>query len=291
MKRVGLYVNLGKTDALKRVEESALYLSERGAECCVIPEVLARVTPNVAKRLEPIDIEGFSDYADVVISFGGDGTMLACSRLLLQSDVPIMGVNLGKLGFLAEFSVHDVERALDDVITGNYRVVSRSALETTLMLSGEETTIYAINEFAIEKYGSSRMITVNAMVGEHHIADYRADGLILTTPTGSTAYSLSCGGPIIAPSSQVMCLTPISPHALTLRPVIIPDNNEVTFSLNPFATEGALVADGQHIAVIQPGDSIRIRKSEHEVKLIKRADSTYFDLLRAKLLWSSSGVQ
>jgi len=169
-------------------------------------------------------------------------------------------------------------------------VVDRSTLQTTLTINGTEQTIYALNEFVLEKHGSSRMIIVSAFVDDHHIADYRADGVILTTPTGSTAYSLSCGGPIIAPASQIFCVTPISPHALTLRPLIVPDNNEVTFVLNEFSDEAALVADGKQSMVLTPGTSITIRKSEYAVKLIKRVDSTYFNLLRAKLLWSAGGI-
>ncbi|MBL7997999.1 MAG: NAD(+)/NADH kinase [Candidatus Kapabacteria bacterium] len=291
MKRVGLYVNLGKPDALKRVEHAAKHLRSLGAECCVEPEVKARITPAVAKYLEPVPLNEYDKFADVVISFGGDGTMLRCARTLLHSDIPIMGVNLGKLGFLAEFSVDDVDRALDDMMSGNYRVVDRAALCTHIETEDGEETVYALNEFVIEKYGSSRMITVQAFVEEHHVANYRADGLILTTPTGSTAYSLSCGGPIIAPSSQVLCITPISPHALTLRPLIVPDTNDVSFILGGASDEAALVADGQQIAVLRAGGRITIRKSEYNVKLLKRADSTYFDLLRAKLLWSAGGIQ
>ncbi|MBX7154137.1 MAG: NAD(+)/NADH kinase [Candidatus Kapaibacterium sp.] len=287
---IGLYVNLTKTDALRRVEESARRLRLLGAECCVEPEVLARTTPDVAQYLEPVPLEEFDKFADVVISFGGDGTMLACASALLHTDIPIMGVNLGKLGFLAEFSVDDLESALADVISGNYRVVDRSTLQTTVTVNGTEQQIYALNEFVLEKHGSSRMIIVSAYVDDHHIADYRADGLILTTPTGSTAYSLSCGGPIIAPSSQIFCVTPISPHALTLRPLIVPDNNEITFILNEYSDEATLVADGKQATVITPGQRITIRKSEFVVKLIKRVDSTYFDLLRAKLLWSVGGI-
>lgn len=291
MKSIGLYVNLSKPDALSRVEYSARRLRELGAECCTEPEVKARIAPDVARHLEALPLAEFDKFADVVISFGGDGTMLSCARTLLHSDIPIMGVNVGKLGFLAEFSVDDLESALADVLSGNYRVVDRSILQTTISVNAKEESFYALNEFVVEKHGSSRMIIVSAYIDEHHIADYRADGLILTTPTGSTAYSLSCGGPIITPSSQVLCLTPISPHALTLRPLVMPDNNDVSFVIHKGSGEAALVADGQEIAILEAGQHVTFRKSEYVVKLLKRADSTYFDLLRAKLLWSAGSIE
>lgn len=284
MKKIGLYANLSKQDAMRHVEHAALFLHQRGSECCAEPHVVEQCSQEVRALLEPISLEEFDRFAEVVISFGGDGTMLSAARTLVQTDIPIMGVNLGKLGFLAEFSVEDVDSALSDVLSGNYRVVDRTCLETTI----GNTTWYALNEIMIEKRDSSRMIKVATYVDEHHVADYRADGILLTTPTGSTAYSLSCGGPIITPSASVLCLTPISPHALTLRPLVVPDTNEITFKLIDGSNVAGIVADGAEIGTLNHGDSIVVRKSECAVKLLKRADSTYFDLLRTKLLWSVS---
>lgn len=218
MNRIGLYVNLGKTDALRRIVEAVELLLKRGAEVCVEPEVKARMVPALAEHVEALPLEEFGRFADVVMCFGGDGTMLACARRLAESDLPLLGINLGKLGFLAEFPADALDRTIDDVLSGRYRIVDRALLETTVELDERPTMLFALNEFALEKRESSRMITIHAWVDEHYIARYRADGLLVTTPTGSTAYALSCGGPIIAPSAQVLCLVPICPHMLTLRP-------------------------------------------------------------------------
>ncbi|MDP2365549.1 MAG: hypothetical protein Q8M94_17495, partial [Ignavibacteria bacterium] len=162
----------------------------------------------------------------------------------------------------------------------------RAIIETTL--NGE--TVYALNDFVIEKKDSSRMITVMAYSNEHHIADYRADGLIITTPTGSTAYSLSCGGPVIAPSTRVICLTPISPHALTLRPLVVPDTNEITLKIFSPTGDVHFVADGQIHKTISNGEIIVIKRSDLFIKLIKPTNSSWYDLLRKKLLWAANPI-
>ncbi len=290
MNRIGLYVNLGKTDALRRVVEAVGMLLDHGAEVCVEPEVKARMVPAIAERVEALPLEEFGRFADVVMCFGGDGTMLACARRLADSDLPLLGVNLGKLGFLAEFPADNLRATIGDILNGRYRIVDRALIETTVELDDKPTTLYALNEFALEKRDSSRMITIHAWVDEHYIARYRADGLIVATPTGSTAYSLSCGGPIIAPSAQVLALVPICPHMLTLRPLVIGDHSEITLLLDAESHPASLVADGQQIAPVEPNMRFTIRRSQCTARLIKRADTTYFDVLRQKLLWSADAA-
>jgi NAD+ kinase len=290
MNRIGLYVNLGKTDALRRVVEAVEILLERGADVCVEPEVKARMLPSVAEKVEALPLEDFGRFADVVMCFGGDGTMLACARRLAESDLPLLGVNLGKLGFLAEFPADDLRRTIDDVLAGRYRIVDRALIETSVEIDDKPTTLYALNEFAIEKRDSSRMITIHAWVDEHYIARYRADGLLVTTPTGSTAYALSCGGPIITPSAPVLGIVPICPHMLTLRPLVVSDTSEVTLMLDAESHAASLVADGQQVAPFEPEMRCTIRRSQCSARLIKRSDTTYFDVLRQKLLWSADAV-
>ncbi|MES2765986.1 MAG: NAD(+)/NADH kinase [Bacteroidota bacterium] len=285
MKRIALFANSTKPQAFAWAEYTAAKLHEMGVECCAEPHIVENFTAETTRFLKPVSLEDFKNCADFVISFGGDGTIITAARGLLKSGLPIMGVNVGKLGFLAEFSTNHLDEALSDIIAGKYEIATRTILETEF--HGE--TLYAMNDFVVEK-GSSRMITVRAYVNQHHVADYRADGIILTTPTGSTAYSLSCGGPIITPASSVLCLTPISPHALTLRPLIIPDSSEITLQILSQTGEASLVADGQINRVLKDGATISIRRSEHQIQLVKHANTTYFDLLRAKLLWSAHGI-
>jgi NAD+ kinase len=208
--------------------------------------------------------------------------MLTAARLFSGSDLPIMGVNVGRLGFLAEFNVDELPRALQDVLSGNYRIVDRTLLEAHV----HGKTIHAFNEIVFEKKDSSRLITTHIAHQQYLIASYRADGVIIATPTGSTAYSLSCGGPLITPSSSVLCITPISPHSLTMRPLIIPDTLELTVKVDSSGSEARLVADGQIEIPIGKNDQVLIRRSATQVKIVKHAQSTFFDLLRNKLLWS-----
>lgn len=282
MKKVGLYANPEKDNAISYAGKSAEILLALGAECCAEPDVLAQFPIDVRDKVEALSSSEFERFADIVIAFGGDGTMLTASRLFSKSDLPLMGVNVGRLGFLAEFNVSELEKALHNLIKGDYRIVDRTLLEANV----HGRIMYAFNEFVFEKKESSRLITTHIAHQQYLIASYRADGVIIASPTGSTAYSLSCGGPIITPSAQVLCITPISPHALTMRPLIIPDTLELTVKVDAKGGEARLVADGQIEVVLSNNDQITIRKSELQVKLVKHADSTFFDLLRNKLLWS-----
>ena len=282
MKKVAIFDGPGKIEAVKWAEFSIRHLKNLGAECCCRTELISLLSKDLKNFVKPCCLEEFDKFADVVISFGGDGTMLGVARILLKTEVPIMGVNVGRLGFLAEFSTSDLEKTLTDLIKGNYRVVDRMVLETNYR--GE--TVYALNDFVIEKKNSSRMITLDLETNNHYIGSLRADGLIITTPTGSTAYSLSCGGPILVPSADVICITPISPHSLTLRPLVLPNSNDINIKVYSPTGEANLVADGQIIKVLSNDDSLLIKRSEAHIKLIKPLDSSYYDLLREKLLWS-----
>lgn len=272
----------GKQEAISWAEFTAFKLKELGAECYATPELISSFTHVGTGFVKPLSLKEFEKYADMVISFGGDGTMLTLARTVINSDIPIMGVNVGKLGFLAEYSVKELDTTLVDILKGNYRIVDRTMLETTI----NTETIYALNDFVIEKRDSSHMIVVQAYANDHYIGDYRADGIILATPTGTTAYSLSCGGPIVTPSTSVLCLTPISPHSLSLRPLIIPDTNEVALKVYSHTGEANLVADGQKKRVLQNNERVVIRKSKTKIKLIKPLNSSFYDLLRNKLLWA-----
>jgi len=283
MKNVALYENADKPESAKYAEISAKILLNLGVTVYAKPELLKHFSPEIAIEIKSIQAVEFERFADVVISFGGDGTMLSAAHLLINSNIPIMGINVGKLGFLAEYSIANLSQAITDLMEGNYRVVDRFVIETEL--NGER--LYALNDIVVEKRQSSRMIIITTYANDHHIADYRCDGLIITTPTGSTAYSLSCNGPVIAPSTHVLCLTPISPHSLNLRPLIIPDTNEVKLRVTSPTGEVNLVIDGQVSKVVPNDVEIVIKRSDAIIKLIKPLQSSYYDLLRRKLLWAA----
>jgi NAD+ kinase len=284
MKRVAIYENTEKPEAIEYAAKAAEILVNLGIECIVRPTLYPFLPPHIEGSVKLHPVCEFDKIADMVISFGGDGTLLSASREMLMCEIPIMGFNVGKLGFLAEYSVDKLEQNINKVINGNFRLVDRAVLETIF----NNQKYYALNDFVMEKRNSSKMITAAVYSNEHCVGYYRADGLVLTTPTGSTAYSLSCSGPIIAPSAKVLCITPISPHTLTLRPLVIPDSNEVTFDLNDSGGGVILVADGITIGNLETGDSIKFKLSEERVKLIKPQDSSYYDILRTKLLWAAN---
>ena len=284
MKKIALIANDQKPEAIRWAIFAAKKIIELGGQCCVKPQLHSKLDDEFKSKVQECSLESFEKFADTVITFGGDGTMLASARSLLNNEIPIMGVNVGKLGFLAEYTIADLETSLYDLIEGNYRLVDRAVLETEV--AGEK--IYALNDFVIEKKKTSRIITIKTFSDDNFVGDYRADGIILTTPTGSTAYSLSCDGPIIAPNTKVLCLTPISPHTLTLRPLVIPDNCHVSFIVDSPSGEARLVADGHEERTILNGEKITIKASSLRVKFIKPQNVSYYDVLRNKLLWAAN---
>jgi len=283
MQRIAIIAYTARPAAIFWARHAITRLLEEGIDV-VIDDMLSDVLETeLVSKCSKRPAAQFEKLVGMVMTFGGDGTLLAAARLLMGTDIPIMGVNVGKLGFLAEFPVAELDEAIMDVIKGNYRIVDR----TTLMVEFNGVISHALNEILIERSAEAKMIAVRAFVNEHHVADYRADGVIISTPTGSTAYSLAAGGPIIAPSASVFCITPIAPHMLTLRPLIVNDGNEIRCELLGNQAVAHVVADGQILGTARMGESVIIRKSDHLVKLVKRADSTYYDLLRDKLLWSA----
>lgn len=283
MQCIAILAYAARPEAVRWASHAVTRLHEEGVEV-LLDTILADELPDeLVARCDVRPVTEFATHADMVMTFGGDGTLLATTRVLMGSDVPIMGINVGKLGFLAEFPTSELDAAIMDVLKGHYRIVDRTTLEVHI----GDTTYVALNDVLIERAAEAKMTGVRAFVNDHHVADYRADGVIVCTPTGSTAYSLAAGGPIIAPSSQVICVTPIAPHTLTLRPLIVNDASEIRCTLMEGQREAHVVADGQILHTLTSNDSVVIRKSEHLVKLVKRADSTYYDLLREKLLWSA----
>lgn len=287
MRTIAIYENRDKANALEYARQAAKILKSMGVRLIAGAEFIESLTDTEKEWVDHVPHEHFGDHADTVISFGGDGTMLRLSKMMVDSGVPIMGINVGRLGFLAEYRVHELEAAMQAITSGGYRIVERHLLSAAV--EGEQSM--ALNDIVLERKLSSRMITVEAYANNSHIADYRADGLIITSPTGSTAYSLSCGGPIIAPNCQVMCLTPISPHSLNLRPLVVSDDSELR--LVPHSHDGAthLVLDGQDQLTVENGQQVTIRKSTASVKLIKPMEGSYFSLLKEKLHWASSAVE
>ncbi len=222
--------------------------------------------------------------ADMIIAFGGDGTILAAAREVGARGTPILGVNLGKLGFLAELRPEEMQEAIGALLKQQYVVEDRLVLEATLpSLPGK--VFRALNDVVIDKSRMPRLIDLETHIDGAFAVSYRADGLIVSTPTGSTAYALSNGGPIVTPTSNVIGITPISPHTLSGRPLVVPDSSTIRVVVHSDSEEVLVSIDGQVNSFLRPPIEVTIRKASHSVRLVKRVDRSYFDVLRAKLFW------
>jgi len=223
------------------------------------------------------------NQCDMLIALGGDGTMLSAARIVGNHEIPILGVNLGKLGFLAEVSVDELQQCLNDVLEGKYLIEERMVLQAT---SNQDTKVYfALNEIVIDRGASPRMIDLETSVNGDYLVTYTADGIILTTPTGSTAYSLASNGPIVTPQSRVVIINPIAPHTLTARPVVVPEDSTIRVVAKSTTKTVHLTADGQREGFYETPVEIFIRKAEYSIQLVKRQQRTFFDVLRTKLMW------
>ncbi len=230
------------------------------------------------------DAAGCVEEADLLIALGGDGTILSEARRVSAKGTPILGVNLGKLGFLAEFGPDELDLAISDILSKKYLVEERMVLVAESP-NLPDKQVFAVNDIVVDKSRSSRLIDVETSINGAFAVTYRGDGLIISTPTGSTAYALSNNGPIVTPTSRVIGITPIAPHTLSGRPLIVPETSTIRVVARSDNEEILYCADGQVEAVLSPPVEVTIRKADYAVRLVKRVDRSYFDVLRAKLHW------
>ncbi len=224
-----------------------------------------------------------AELSDMILSFGGDGTLLATARKVGRYQKPILGVNLGGLGYLAEISLDDLHPRIQELLNGSYRIEDRMALTCTVVGTDEE--YFALNDITIAKGAWPRVVSIRTTIGDRYLNTYTGDGLIVATPTGSTAYSLSSGGPIVEPTLQALIVNPISPHTLADRPIIIGSDKEIEAYIAGEHDELALVADGQIERSLNHGDKVLIRRADFYVKLVLFGDKYFYDVLREKLKW------
>ena len=228
--------------------------------------------------------DGDRFVADYVISMGGDGTFLNAASHVGPREFPILGINTGRLGFLADVSPEEANEALESVFCGNYRVVDRSTLHVEV--EGEPLQGYALNEVAVLKRDNASMISISAKIDGENLVTYQADGLIVSTPTGSTAYSLSNGGPIIAPQTPVFCLTPVAPHSLNIRPIVLSDKVEISLEVVSRSHNFLIAIDGRSEKLIE-GTRLTLHRGSYDVHIIKRMGKRYFATLREKMMWGA----
>jgi NAD+ kinase len=244
-------------------------------------KVAFRRQPELFDRAEQL-----LNSADMVFSAGGDGTILDSVRLVRDSGIPIAGINLGRMGFLSSIPRSEIIPALDDIFNHRYRIVNRTLIDLQQPEGLFGDFPYAFNELSINKKDNSSMVVVHVWVNNQFLHSYWADGLIVATPTGSTAYSLSCGGPIITPDSNNFVITPIAPHNLSVRPFVIPDNSEVRIKVDSRDNQALVALDSQSVP-ITPETELIIRKAGFGINLVQRQNEDFFSTIRAKLHWGS----
>lgn len=291
MKTIGIFANCRKPSApqvLRQVMEQSRQYGLRLAVC----DETAKLVPE-AECLAP---DKFVNKIDILMAFGGDGTMLNAVRLLAAAkpglngrEIPVFGVNLGSLGFLTSVSQEEVERAFACVARGQFSISRRSLAECSVKRSARELCRFsALNDIAIDRGASLRVVTLNMTIENDEVSSFVCDGLIVSTPTGSTGHSLSAGGPILHPESAVFVISLICPHTLSTRPLVIPDNKLITVEVAKNAGDLMLAIDGQTGEPLKTADRIEIRRSGTYVNFAHLPDYSYFSVLRHKLHWRGS---
>ena len=281
MRSVGIAAKASAPEALQFATQTAADLRKRGLTVCFDEATAAAIGDNshCATRAE------LGARSDLLITFGGDGTLLSVARHA-PDHVPILGVNMGTLGFLTEVRVEEFPEVMERVLAGDYESEKRVAFDVAVRGPGRDHRTYRVlNDATINKSALARIIEMRVTVGGEFMSSFRADGLIIATPTGSTAYNLSAGGPIIYPTMGAVVLTPICPHMLTNRPVVLPDDLGIEIGIATPNQEIFLTLDGQEGLPIAQHDTVCINRSPSPVTLIRTSRKSYFDVLRSKLKW------
>ena len=230
-----------------------------------------------------MDFDLLCQNSDVLVTLGGDGTLISVSRRSFKHDIPVFGVYAGNLGFLADIDLEELDEFTENLVKGDCRIDERSILEARFTQNGKEIIQYAFNDIVVTRHSVSNMIHVETLVDSKAFNTYYGDGVIVSTPTGSTAYNLSAGGPVLFPLTNVFALTPICPHSLTQRPVVLP--GEFSIEMKTPEDKALIIIDGQDKHELEVGQSIHIMLAEKKVRLIHRGEFNYFDVLKEKLGW------
>ncbi len=284
----GITGNTGKEKLWQPAAALVQWLADEGYAFCLDERVARGLTERglvYATAYDRCPVAELADSVDIVLSFGGDGTLLGTAHLVGTRETPILGVNIGRLGFLTGSEVGEVEEAIRQIEAGEHLVEKRVVLEAEVEGENGGPPRWALNDCVIAKSGSASMINVKVHVNGFYLNDYWADGLIVTTPTGSTAYSLAAGGPLLAPDSGVIALTPIAPHTLTTRPIVLPNRVEITLHVTTNGQPFLLAHDGTSEVIERDGVTITIRRAAHCVQLVRLPGRGYFQTLRSKLSW------
>jgi NAD+ kinase len=285
--KIALYSRAINAALLPFIKQLFQDLLDRGAELLVHETLLMTM---YSKNDLPKNVSGFSVHDDIkssvnfLFSIGGDGTLLDTISLVKDSGIPVVGINTGRLGFLASIAKEDTKDAIDNLFAGNYSIDKRSLLHLKSTQPAFGDVNYALNEFTLHKRDSSSMVTIHAYLNGFYLNSYWADGLIVSTPTGSTGYSLSCGGPIIVPQSENFIITPIAPHNLNVRPIVVPDSSVITLEMESRSQQLRATLDSRSLNV-DASVKLELRKQNFEFHLLRLNKEQFLTTLRNKLMW------
>jgi NAD+ kinase len=287
IQRVAIVANSGKVNSRDVVRKAAKLIARSGRD--VLTDAATAKLVGLTAPTFP-DAASLTREVDLVLVFGGDGTMLRVARETAGSRTPLLGINVGALGFLTDVPSWDLPHALRQVWNGDFRLESRALIEASVDCRGQGSRTIALNEFVISRHMVSRLIELEASVDGEILTRYRGDGLIISSPTGSTAYSLAAGGAVVYPTAEVFTLTPICPHTLSNRSVIVNLSSTIRVKIISQKPEAVFSGDGQDDRRLNAGDRVTIRRSRHSVRLIHLTGTSFFETLRHKLNWSGTNV-
>ncbi|PKM47563.1 MAG: NAD(+) kinase [Firmicutes bacterium HGW-Firmicutes-8] len=280
MNSIGIIINLEKPNVQAITEQIANWLQHHGKEVLVAGVGPQHEQAGIITCAE----DELAERAQCIIVLGGDGTLLSSARTIAARGIPLFGVNLGQLGFLTEIELPDLTPALEKLISGQYEIEERMMIEATVLRNGAEiSSFYALNDAVITKGAFARLIRLKTIVNDEYVDVYPADGLIVSTPTGSTAYSLSAGGPLVAPNLELMIVTPICPHTLYARPLVIDKESIVRVELLETQAEVMLTIDGQSGFQLVSYDEVIVRQAPFKAKFLKLNQRGFYEILREKL--------
>ena len=287
----GIWANTDKPSFWKVLPDIVSWAKNKSIDLYITTRIESKLNDN---DLDYQLIKSADDFVklDFILTLGGDGTILSLARAVGDRGTPILGIHLGELGFLAEVVLEDMFTRLDEVVAGDYNIQKRMVIKCIVNNGSEPQAFYALNDIVVDRGKSHRLLNCELLANDDFVAKYNADGLIVATPTGSTAYSLASGGPIVMPTFGSMVVTPICPHTLTLRPIVFPDDQILEIS---FPEDGekdmALAVDGQVNEYLKSTAKVVIQKAPYKINMVNFTDSNYFNTLRTKLGWGVRGVK
>lgn len=287
MKTVGLIVNTAKPQTAAILPRLAGEAARLGIQ--LVTSQSLESAPATIRKMDPVE---FARNIEVLIALGGDGTLLHATRLVNRAELPVLGINMGRLGFLTSATEGEVEACLKALVSGNYVMSSRTMLEAEITRAGStgHQHLRALNDIVVGWGQSTRIVTLDVAINDELVTSYRCDAIIVSTPTGSTGHSLSAGGPIMHPESSSLLVNVVCPHTLSARPLVVPDSVQIRITVRQTAKKLLVSVDGTDESSVSEGDSLLVRRSAQKINLIHLPGYRYFSVLRQKLQWSGSSA-